>query len=193
MSSRKDQKAATRQRLVEVAAQVFAREGIAATTTATVAAAAEVSHGTVFAHFPTRDDLVLAVVDDCGTRLGREIDARLEAAGDVRAVLTAHLAALATFEDFYARLVAELPGLPEKVRGLVFLIHAAVSYRLELVARPEAHAGLIKPLSRADLFNTWVSLVHYHLINRRLFVDQGSYLEARGKQLVDLYMTLVTT
>ena len=40
---------------------------------ADVARAARVSHGTVFVHFPTRDDMVAAVVEVLGYRITRKL------------------------------------------------------------------------------------------------------------------------
>ena len=53
MPTRLEQKQRTRERLLDVAATLFAERGLAATTTLEVARAAGVSHGTVFVHFPT--------------------------------------------------------------------------------------------------------------------------------------------
>ena len=61
--SRKEQKEKTRLGLVRSAEVLFAKHGISRTTTADVAKTLRVSHGTVFVHFPTRDDLILAVVE----------------------------------------------------------------------------------------------------------------------------------
>ena len=55
-----------RKRLLDAAAAVFAEHGLEAST-AEIARRAGVGHGTVFRRFPTKDDLVAAIVVD---RLG---------------------------------------------------------------------------------------------------------------------------
>ena len=60
MSQRKQQKAATRAHLIEVARQRFRAAGYTATTLAGIAREAGVAAGTVCAHFPTKSDLVAA-------------------------------------------------------------------------------------------------------------------------------------
>ncbi len=77
-ATRQEQKAATRDRLVNAAMALFARKGIVQTTTADIARSIRMSHGVVFLHFPKRDDLVIAVIDEFGRRLAVEFRQALE-------------------------------------------------------------------------------------------------------------------
>src|SRR5579872_482809 len=74
--SRKEQKDATQRRLIEVGLDFFASRGFAGSNTADFAKAAGVSHGAVFLHFPTREVLVLRVLDAFGDRLSAALKAR---------------------------------------------------------------------------------------------------------------------
>jgi AcrR family transcriptional regulator len=51
---------ATRERLMRSAAAIVAREGMAAATTAAIAAEAGVAEGTLYRHFESKDDLLIA-------------------------------------------------------------------------------------------------------------------------------------
>lgn len=53
----------TRERILQAAAQVFAREGYARATTRTLAVAADVNEVTLFRHFGNKQNLFAAVVD----------------------------------------------------------------------------------------------------------------------------------
>jgi AcrR family transcriptional regulator len=61
LGRRKDQKDATRDRIVASAAELFRLQGASRTSVSQVAAAADVAPGTVRNHFPTTDDLAGAV------------------------------------------------------------------------------------------------------------------------------------
>src|ERR1700757_3726214 len=52
-----------RERLIAAACDLFYRQGIAGTTLADIAAAAEVPVGNMYYYFKTKDDIVTAVVD----------------------------------------------------------------------------------------------------------------------------------
>lgn len=79
---------ATRDRVVGGARSVFAEKGFGATRMGDVAAAAGVAHGTVYTYFATKEDVLLAVLEDVRTDLQqamtipnvRDPHARIEAA-----------------------------------------------------------------------------------------------------------------
>ena len=189
---RQQQKAATRERVVESALALFARQGIVETKTADIAKAIGMSHGVIFLHFATRDDLVIAVIDEFGRRLQAEFRRATEGGLSLRAVLDAHLRVLEEFEAFYARLVTEATLLPEKVRGTLLMLQAAVSQRITVAAERERAEGRIRLMPRHLLFNTWIGLVHHYLANRDLFTDGPSVIAAKKDELVNHFLALVS-
>jgi len=190
-ATRQEQKAATRERLVEGALRLFARKGILETKTADIAKAIGMSHGILFLHFPKRDDLVIAVIDEFARRLAAEFRLALEGDMGLRAVLRAHLRSLAEFEPFYARLVAEAPLLPPKVRSTLLMLQAYVSGHLFEAAERERKAGRVRKFERPLLFNTWIGLVHHYLVNRDVFASGPSVIAEQGEALVQHFMMLV--
>ena len=170
---------------------LFARKGIVNTTTADVAKSIRMSHGVVFLHFPKRDDLVIAVIDEFGRRLAAEFRNAFEHDLGLRAVLHAHLRVLAEIEPFYARLVTEAPMLPPKVRSTLMMLHAAVSYELFTALERERKAGHARKIPRPLLFNTWIGLVHHYLVNRDVFTTGDSVIAEQGETLVNHFMSLV--
>jgi len=188
---RAERKRQTRARLLEVAADLFAERGVLATRTADIAKAAGVSHGTVFVHFPTREELVAAVISLRAQAVMDRIHEAATGSQGLRAVLEAHLAGLAEHEDFYARLVAESPALPPFARHTLLGIQAAISHHLHQAAEPAMAAGELKTVPMHLLFNTWLGLVHHYLVNRDLFAPGASVLATHGQILIDHTLALL--
>lgn len=69
LRKRQDQKAATRDRIVVAAAELFRVKGVTHTSMAQVAAAADVAPGTIHNHFASTDDLATAVANYVMARL----------------------------------------------------------------------------------------------------------------------------
>jgi AcrR family transcriptional regulator len=83
--------ATTRQRLLAGAARVFARAGIAGSTTREIAREAGVNEVTLFRHFQTKDRLIAAVVgENFGTQAVQAQQYPPEANADLRSDLTEH-------------------------------------------------------------------------------------------------------
>ncbi|WP_198342966.1 TetR/AcrR family transcriptional regulator [Paenibacillus rubinfantis] len=190
-SQRQQQKERTRQRLIDTALSLYAREGLLATRTADVAREAGVSHGTIFAHFATQEALLNAVIETFGTTTAGRLHELASQGSSLREVLQAHLAGLREGESFYSRLVRESRMLPNESRQMLVAIQSVVSHHLCAAAEREMKEGMIRPQPLHLLFNTWIGLLHYYLANDDLFAPEGSVLERYGEELLEHYLSLL--
>ncbi|MEW6404365.1 MAG: TetR/AcrR family transcriptional regulator [Chloroflexota bacterium] len=74
----------TRQRLIQAAAQVFSEKGYAGATTRAIAAAADVNEVTLFRHFGSKKNLLMAVIDRFSALPGLEAALEDQLTGDYR-------------------------------------------------------------------------------------------------------------
>ncbi len=111
LTRRQRQARATRQKIVEAALDLFARQGYAATSTRQVAHAAEVSEGLIFRHFPTKLALLHAVSTERST-FRQEVQVLLAGADHVPAA-----ACLRTVGDSFIALVRAESQLLNVVLG----------------------------------------------------------------------------
>lgn len=190
--SRKEQKEQTRARITEAALEVVARDGLLAANTADIAQAAGVAHGTVFAHFPTRDDLLCAVIEEFGARVAYRMHILAENGTGVRQILQAHVQGLRENERLYVRLITEGRLIPEKARMSFVMIQSAISLHLGAAVERETRDGGMRPMPLHLFFNTWIGLVHYYLSNGDLFAPgEASVLAKHGDALIDHFCALV--
>jgi AcrR family transcriptional regulator len=189
--TRQERKSRTRRRLIEAALKDFARDGLSMARTADIAARAGVSHGTVFLHFPTREDLLATAIEEFGRRVTRRIHELAERGNSVRDQLSAHLAGLAESEPFYTRLVIEGPMLSNGVRNTVTMIQSAISFHLSRAAEREMEEGTIRQMPFHLFFNTWIGLIHYYLVNAESFDPGESVLRRYGPELLEHFLALV--
>lgn len=189
--TRKEQKEKTRAGLVSQAEALFALHGIANTATADIAKKLKVSHGTLFVHFPTRDDLIKAVVDEFGEKLSAALGARCSDDLKLKDLLKAHISVLADYEDFYMRLISESQTLPASIRSIFYSMNASLSYRFYRAAKAEMEKGLIKKMTQVHFFNTWMGLVHYYIMNRDLFSETTPILDEVGDDLIRHFLQLM--
>jgi len=75
--TRADQREATRRRLIDATFELLVERGYAGTTTALVAERAGVSHGALFNHFGSREDLMVACINEVFPRFMAEGSERL--------------------------------------------------------------------------------------------------------------------
>src|SRR5437762_12115276 len=79
-----------RQQILQVATQLFARQGFNGTTTRQIAERARVNEAIIFRHFPTKEDLYWAVIErKCQRPAGEFLKERLRQGGSDREVFSA--------------------------------------------------------------------------------------------------------
>lgn len=191
-TKRQHQKNLTRKHLIETAIKQFGENGITTTRTADIAKAANVSHGTIFAHFSTQEDLLTAVIEDFGTRIAQRLDELLDTNSSLPEILRAHLTSLIEFEPFYTRLIIERRLLPKSVSNTYIMIQSTISFHIGIAAQKEMDEGIIRKIPMHLVFNTWIGIIHYYLTNGDLFSVSDSVLKQYSEELLQHYMNLIT-
>ncbi len=190
-TQRQVQKDQTRKILIETALEQFALHGLTTTRTSDIAKAAKVSHGTIFVHFSTQEELLNTVIEEFGVRVSLKLHELVADSSKLQDVLLSHLKGLSEFETFYTRLVIEGRLLPESSRNVLIEIQSTISFHISQAAEREMKEGLIDPFPVHLLFNTWIGLIHYYLANNDLFAPGESVLERYGQELLEHYLHLI--
>jgi len=177
--------------LLNSALKVFSSKGLMATNTLDVAKDAGVAHGTLFLHFPTRDDLLTEVIDSFGDEIGFEFAGVAEKTESVRELLLALLRVIEKNECFYTRLVIEGPLLPRDARNAIFLIQTGIALQLERVMKKGIAEGRLRKLPLHLLVNSWIGMLNHYLANRDKFAPEGSVIARHGIELVDYFINLI--
>jgi AcrR family transcriptional regulator len=191
-SQRQKQKENTRKLIIDAALHQFAKYGLTASRTSDIANAAKVSHGTIFAHFPTRDILLDAVIEEFGVRITKRLHELVNDNCGIKEVLEAHIQGISEYEEFYTRLVSEGRLLNKSSRDSLIMIQSAISFHIIQIAERGVKEGKIRPMPFSLLFNTWIGLVHHYLINGDLFAPESPVLKRYGGQLIEHYINLIT-
>lgn len=191
-SRRSVQRQATKTELVRAALRVVADKGFANTTTAAVARETGKAHGTVFVHFPTRDALVIEMVNEIGSIISARLTAIPSDAMGLSDILDAHLAALADQEVYLCRILQEAIGLPPSARALLFALQSGVAAKIGKGLARDVANGLARPFDPVALSNMWIALTNHYLINRDLFAPGGSVIARHGDALKSQLLAVVT-
>lgn len=192
MNKRQEQKAKTRKFIIDTALNQFAKDGLLSTRTSDIATLANLSHGSIFAHFPTREALLEATIEEFGMRVTKKLHELVEENCEIEGLLVAHLKGIQEYEAFYSRLISEASLLPESARNTLIEIQSAISFHLIQVAEREMSASRILRMPLNLMFNTWIGLINYYLINKDIFAPGESVISRYGQQLIDHYMNLIS-
>jgi len=184
------QKEQTREKIIAAAIKIYSEQGFSAPTTA-IASKAQVSHGSIFVHFPTVESLLICLLDSFSQDINTELHSLHESGGDIEKLLAMHVDVLIKHEDFYKRLIRESVYLPEEAKNTFIAIQSTVSIHFLQALEHEINAGAIKTIPFHLLFNTWLGLIHYYLLNGELFAPQDSVLMRYKNTIIECFMTLI--
>lgn len=191
VSTRQTQKLNTRRRIIDISFKVFSEKGFSVPTSV-IAKEAGISHGSVFAHFPTYDDLLICVITDFGNKIGERLHTLAEKNDSLKNMLNAHLDVLESFELFYIWLIKELSTLPNEAKNTYAAIQSAVSFHFSTAIDEEIKKRNVNDLPLHMLFNTWIGLIHYYLQNKEFFAPNSeSILQKYREELLSSYLTLI--
>jgi AcrR family transcriptional regulator len=164
------QRETTRHQLLQAALRVVAVQGFAGATTLAIARETGKAHGTVFAHFHTRDALVAEVVEEVGRAMSERLNDLPADAPGMEEVLD-------------ARLLGEATTLPAAARVRLLALQSGIASRLRRAHTHEVERGTARALDPIGLTNTWIALTNHFLMNRDLFAPGASVIAMRGAEL----------
>ena len=186
---RKMQKEQTRERIITAAIKIYSEQGFSTPTT-TIADEARVSHGSIFVHFPTVESLLICLLDSFSQDITIELHS-LRESGGIEKLLAMHIDVLIKHEGFYKRLTREAAYLPEEAKNTFIAIQSTVSIHFLQALEHEISAGKIKDIPFNMIFNTWLGLIHYYLLNGELFAPRDSVLTRYKNTLIECFMALI--
>lgn len=189
-SNRQQQKERTREKLLQAAYSVFSRQGITQSRIEDIAREAGVSHGTVFVHFKTQEELVEAAVSRFCMEIAESTHALSQSGDSLEAVLGAHLRGIGAHEAFYTRLVLEARLLPQGARDSFVGIQSVLSLHFMKALEREGAAERTQ-IPAHMLFSMWIGLIHYYLANGDLYAPEGGVIARHGPMLIDSYLRLL--
>ena len=188
---RHEQKVQTRRKILDTAFRLYGTTGFS-TSTHSIAQETGLSHGAIFVHFPTRENLQLQVLEKFTREVGDKLHKLSKTGGTISELLYAHIGVLEEYESFYKNLISEISLLPEQTRILLISLHSVMSVHFGEVIERDRRKGRIKDIPLHVLFNTWLGLLHYYLQNSDLFTSGDSVLKQRKEELVNNFILLIS-
>lgn len=184
---------ARRLQIIDAGLTCFAASGYAGTTTATLCRAAGIGSGTFFHYFPTKQDLLLAILD-LGTEETRAWFASRDPAQDPRSVLDAHVAR--TLDEVsdpriagFVRAVGAVMGEPAVEAALARDTRVLEDGLEPWVARAQALGQARVDVPAAQL-TAWVMVVLDGFVGR-LATDESFTVPTQGAMVQDTVRRLL--
>lgn len=187
-SQRGDRKEKTRKAIMDSAFQLFSEHGIMATTTQEIAKNANISHGLIFSYFPTRDILILTMIEEFGLKLVSRMNELVQPLGTLEQTLESDLTVIAENEAFYARLMHEGPTIPQTARSSYIVNLNSISARILAAVKREYNEQGLSDAQAQMFLRSWNGLVLYYLMYRDLISPGKSVINEKKDEIIDFFL-----
>ena len=155
---------ATRDRILQAALQVFAEKGYHRAVVDDIVRASQTSKGAVYHHFPNKEALFLALVDEFSARLAEAIATAIEgshgALGKVQAALGAGLQTFARHRELARILLLESVSLGPAYAAKRAEVHGRFAALIQAHLDQAVAEGSIPPVDTRVATLAWLGAVN---------------------------------
>lgn len=157
-------KPATRDKILQAALEVFAEKGYHRALVDDIVRASRTSKGAVYHHFPNKEALFLALVDEFSARLAEAVAAAIAdahgALGKVQAALIAGLETFACHRDLARILLLESVSLGPAYQSKRLEVHERFASLIQAHLDDAVAEGSIPPLHTRVATLAWLGAVN---------------------------------
>ena len=157
-------KPATRDKILKAALEVFAKKGYHRALVDDIVRASRTSKGAVYHHFPNKEALFLALVDEFSARLAEAVAASIAGAhgglGKVQAALTAGLETFARHRELARILLLESVSLGPAYQSKRLEVHGRFATLIQAYLDDAVAEGSIPPQDTRVATLAWLGAVN---------------------------------
>lgn len=161
-----------RQQILDVATDLFARQGFNGTTTRQIAQRAAVNEAIIFRHFPTKEELYWAVIEhQIALKPGRaKLDARLASGDDVVAVLSGVAEDMLNRDTTLTRLLLFTALEKHELSDRFYRTHVSGYFeQLADYIRKQIDMGRFRPVDPLLAARSFIGMLFHHFHVQELY------------------------
>lgn len=189
MGVREESKIRTRQKIIDNTKMLLLHNGFVKVSTKEIASQSEVSQGSIFLHFGTKDNLLNTILSSNIESLELEVKEKCKPTDSQDLFLRNFLDVLIEYENILSRVYKDYSYLSETLCKQIDSYEAFVK---NLFYENFKKKG-VKRLSIVDSFiaiDAYNSQLKYYLLEKKVFSDTNSIIRQRRGRIVKLYKML---
>lgn len=177
----------TKKAIIQEAVKEFLKHGFLHASTLRIANNANVAHGTVFFYFPTKAELIISSIFSQLDPLAAKLEKESSKTSNVRKLCHIFLDEVEKKEEFYSRMVKELPLLPIKTQRVVLASLSGFSWHFVEAIKKAQHSGKFRRFKTKTALYFWFGLMQY-LYSYPKLLGTKELTERDKKELVNFYI-----
>lgn len=183
MNKRQSSKIKSKKLIMTSSLNLFIKEGIINTSTAKIAKSAGVSHGSIFSHFASREDLISEVLEQEMFRITKHIKMIHPNHHDLSSLIDDYINVLSKNEHFLSRIYKELPFLSYDLQLKVTALEAVMRNTLYLTIKASTDTEKTDDFHIQVGLTTLFATIAFYLRNDTLYGDDTSVIQSKEREI----------
>lgn len=179
-------------RIIQSAKKLIEEKGILHLTTIEIANSAQVAHGTLFAHFETKETLVAKVSQIELIRIAKKLKSIAERKTKIDVLIDNYLSLVAENEKFYAVIAKEFPFLDEKIQQSVLANETIIKNILYKKIEEGNSAGQFGVIDITMTVAFFFASINYYLSRKEYYISgKGALMNQKKNQISETFLKLL--
>ncbi len=189
IGKRSESKEKTRRLLLEKTALLLYNKGFLNVSSKDISQDCDLSQGTLFLHFGTKENLFTTILNDNIRNLEKDLKQNCKIKNPRETFLKSFLDVIIDYESFLSRTYKDLAYLSDKLKknleGLENLIKSMFFDNLK--ENPAKKQSIVDTFIAIDAF---LAQIHVDLVEKEVYSEHNSIIRQRRGKLIKLYRTL---
>jgi len=184
-------KNSTRSRILESTLKIIITKGIVDTSTKSIADSCNVAHGTLFAHFENRENLIGQVLKNELLQIAKRIYQLDIPNASLEDILSEYLNLIIEKEGLYVIINKEFPFVGTDIKREIITtesnIKNLVLRKIKKGIRDKSYKAISPTMTVSFFFGT----LNYYLSRKEYFVENGSVIEQKKDEIITTFLSLL--
>jgi AcrR family transcriptional regulator len=191
MNKRKLQKEQTRSKILEIAKDIFIKNGFLNTATEDISKKAELAHGTIFLHFNNKATLILEIIDNEMKLINDKLHELFQNVANLDEILKKYLDFIESEEDFFHIIAKEFPFYPEKLQHQIIFRESIIRNYFFDSMENGIKKGVFKKVDSTHALNFLFGTINYYLVNRSIFTESKSIMSEKKNHISKIFLSFI--
>ncbi len=191
MNKRQLQKKRTRSLILESAKQCFMENGFLNTPVSKISSHAKIAHGTLFAHFPTKEALILEVITIEMKKIGEEIQKFAQTSESIEEILVHYLDFLIEEEQFFSVLAKERLFYSNELKRKLIFHESIIRGYFHQILEEENAQNISHCEDITSSLNWLFGVINYYFGLKESFVASGSVISKFKDSILSTFKKII--
>lgn len=169
------------------------KDGVLKVTTLNISKHAHIAHGTVFAHFKTKEDLIIKVIKDKLLSIAKKLkDLAQSKQSSLVAVLENYFDLMINEERFFEILAIEFPFFPEVLKKEIISTEAIMKNIIYAMIERGIKINIYKKTDITMAISYFFGTLNYYLTRKDFFSEnKSSVLRMKKNSIINTFFQLL--